>query len=183
MARTQSHIAIFAQNFKTLFWKITSDSCWGWRMAESRPNLPGESLPPIQDRCRLCASKPQQKYQIFSKKAGVSANLHFLIKKYTEIGVRPDDGLPQIIYRNCQRVIINIEEKVDSLRKTAKKVRENFQQGGTAQKRCIDEKDREQVTIGEIATVPKKDTVHFPRYIRNYFLSSTRRPCDVLWWP
>ena len=103
-------------------------------MADSQPNLCGELLPPLEDCCRLCASKPQQKYQIFSKKAGVSANLHFLIKKYTEIDVRPDDGLPQIICRNCQRGIINIEEKVDSLRKTAKKVREKFLQGGTAQK-------------------------------------------------
>ena len=42
MARTQSYIAIFAQNFKTLFSKTTSDSCWGRRMAESQPNLPGE---------------------------------------------------------------------------------------------------------------------------------------------
>ena len=126
-------------------------------MADSQPNLRGELLRPLEDCCRLCASKPQQKCQIFPKKAGVSGNLHFLIEKYTEIDVRPDDGLPQIICRNCQRGIINIEEKVDSLRKTAKKAREKFLQGGTAQKRCIDEKDKENKSPSAKSPLRKKN--------------------------
>ena len=149
-----------------------SDNCWGRRIAKSQPIIV------LVNRCCLYKiavdsalanrSKKKQTNKYFLKKLGC-----LQIKKYTEIDVQPDDCLPQIICRNCQRVIINIEE---STRKMS--ARRNNSKTMHRRKRS-----REQVTVGEIATAPKKDTVHFPRYIRHYFLSSTRRPCDVLWWP